>query len=354
MVWRNSVAGIAWLKGRNSPLWNSHPKKFLSPIGKDRLINFKRREREAVLSKIVVSNSEVQTFKQCKRSWYLRYVRKLVPAVERPVSPAALGTRFHGALAKYYVPGVFDPDAAFEYHEKVLQRDLINFSDQEKEIRAQAKLSQAMLEGYFEWLEETGVDEGLTVVAPERIVQVELPNAILQGKLDLLVERERDGAILVLDHKSVQNFSDPVSLLPLNEQVRTYILLKMLDEPDKRIDGALWNMARKVLRTGTAKPPFFMREEIRFNKAEMRHFYLRVIAEIEAILELHEKLDNAPDMADVIAYPSPGRDCKWRCDFFGICALIDTDLTAGGLTETLYKQGDPYSYYNDMEADGIN
>jgi hypothetical protein len=230
--------------------------------------------------------------------------------------------------------------------------DLAEFPEQEEEIKKQAKLAATILEGYFDWLEETGVDAGLTVIAPERKVQIELPNAILQGKIDLLVKRQQDGAILVLDHKSVQAF-ESTELINLNEQARTYILLKMLDEPKERIDGALWNELRKTGRGPTSKPPYYRRTELRFNRKEMQHFYYRVVKEIDDIIALRATLEDDPNYANVTAYPTPSRDCKWRCDFFGICSMLDTDLSAGGLTETLYKVGDPYRYYLEEEEEQL-
>ena len=55
----------------------------------------------------LISNSEIQTYKDCKRKWWLTYHRGLVEPTPR-VGPLAIGTRIHLALAAYYDPNSDD------------------------------------------------------------------------------------------------------------------------------------------------------------------------------------------------------------------------------------------------------
>jgi len=299
-----------------------------------------------------ISNSELSTFKECRRRWYLQYVRCLVKRREEPTGPARLGTRIHGCLANFYEGGALafiSPEDVLAEHEGWIQRDLEDFPEREDDILKEAELSRIMLEGYFPWLEEEGADEGLSVSGVERPLEYEiLPGVILQGKLDVRVVREVDGARMVLDHKTVQNFTDPMRLLPLDEQVKTYLLLERLTalregRAEERIDGAIWNMLRKVKRTATAKPPFYMRHEVFVNDHVLRDFYFRIVQEIQELLRAEKEIAEG-----AYPYPRPCRDCSWKCPFFGVCPILDDSTKdAEGLIKMVFEVGDPYKRYTD-------
>ena len=58
------------------------------------------------MSEIVrISNSEIQTFKDCRRKWWLTYYRRLQPKYRDSTGALALGTRIHAALDDYYANG---------------------------------------------------------------------------------------------------------------------------------------------------------------------------------------------------------------------------------------------------------
>ena len=54
---------------------------------------------------IQITNSEVSTFKGCRRRWYLGYYRRLKPKTKDYTGPLALGSRVHRALELYYSTG---------------------------------------------------------------------------------------------------------------------------------------------------------------------------------------------------------------------------------------------------------
>lgn len=293
-----------------------------------------------------ISNSEIQVWKQCRRKWYLTFRRRLRPRREEPVGAAALGTRVHGVLASYY--GIQGNRSPLEWHDQWVARDLADFPEIEDRIRKEADLSRAMLEGYFEWVEETGADEGLTVIGAERQLEYAFEDlgVILQGKLDLRVQREEDGAHMVLDHKTVQNFAQPARVLPMDEQSRTYLLLERLNDKAARTDGVIFNMLRKVKRTATAKPPFYDRFEVRVNDHVLSDFLDRIVREMYDIMAAYDTPDA---LARAKFYPSPTRDCTWKCPFIGVCSLMDDPSTGYGesLIEVLYEEADPYERYNE-------
>jgi RecB family exonuclease len=305
-----------------------------------------------------ISNSEIQAWKDCRRKWYLAYVRRLRLRREDPTGARSIGNRIHAILAWYYDPEQKHKDVeqtvALQLHDELLNEDLTTFPEDADKIRKEGELTRIILEGYFEWLEETGADEGLTVIAPEQKLEAELPlsgKPILQGKIDVRIKREVDDSVMVIDHKTVQEFTTPTKILKIEEQMKTYLLLERLNNPDARTDGAIYNMLRKVKRGASAKPPFYQRVEVRHNVHVMREFYERILTEVSDIIRTEEAINRGETWH---AYPRPSRDCGWKCDFAGVCPLMDDPSTnVEGLIEALYESGDPYARYQDQPDTSI-
>jgi PD-(D/E)XK nuclease superfamily len=295
-----------------------------------------------------ISNSEVQTFLQCRRKWWLSYYRKLRPK-PKGKGPLALGTRVHAALAAYYNVPSTNPYEAYKTQLE-LDRQLVReeeMSDFEKE----AELGQRMLDGYFEWVKEHGLDAGLSVVSTEE--EISVPSAVpgfnLVGKLDVRVLRDIDGARLFIDHKTAASLTDPLKTLPMDPQMLHYHVLEMLkarqEGTDIRCDGALYNILKKVKRTAAAKPPFYHREEVRHNVHELRSYYQRLTGIIKQISHVTQLLDASVTPLEA-AYPSPRRECSWSCEHFAVCPLFDDGSYAEGLIEAAYEKVNPYDRYD--------
>lgn len=347
-----------------------------------------------------VSNSEIQAFKQCRRKWWLGYYRRLRPVREEATGPRSIGNRVHACVAAYYngelapplrkrgkQPAPTKEQLALDLHDWSVELDVkrlceyetnqggegsvtIRDADKEAAIRKEAEMSRLILEGYFEWLAETGADEGETVIGTERAVeavvrtpQTDTPVRIM-GKLDLLVRREHQGDVVFKDHKTVQEFTTPTKTLHLDEQMLMYHLLLTLtaQEGTDVADGAVYNMLRKVKRTASSKPPFYERFEVRHSAQEVESFMARLLGELEEIVRTRARLDGvermkkrkARDVARLsVVYPTPSRDCSWKCDFFAVCQLVDRPQDKRGepLIADLYVEHDPYARYADDAAD---
>lgn len=261
--------------------------------------------------------------------------------------PLALGTRIHAALEAYYTDGA----DLLQAHSKLLDADrqaqLADLRDI-TELENEGELGRIMLEGYLEWLEETGADAGWEVVSAERIVSAPLFDGAveLRGKIDMRVRRLADDVLFVVDHKTTANFSDLTRTAYMDEQFLTYHLLEWLSPPEdgSRCDGAVLNMLKKVKRSGNAHPPFYERLEVHHNKTMLHSFWTRVHGEIADMLRLKAQLDAGADHKQV-AYPRPSRDCSWRCVFFAVCPLIDDGSAAEAMLDDLYEQADPNERY---------
>lgn len=304
-----------------------------------------------------VSNSELRTFKRCRRKWWLAYNRKLEPGYRELVGARSVGTRVHFALASYY-SGSWDIDEALSTYKEsaAYDRELLLEQDPLNDLRkfeSEVELGLIMLEGYFDWLGESGIDMGLTVIAAETPIEAPLKgidNVNLRGKLDLRVQREFDGARLFLDHKTVGSLQQANGTIIQDEQMLTYHLLEKLeafaigDESGERTDGGLYNMLRKVKRTATAKPPFYDRIEVRHNDTELRNFYVRITGEVRRILEAEQALADGVDHHYVVP-PNPTRDCSWDCDFYKMCPMLDDGSRAEDFLRDNFAIGDPDARY---------
>lgn len=318
----------------------------------------------------MVSNSLVQTAKRCKRKWWLGWYRGLAPKNENLLDVRSTGTRVHRALQAWYVPDGTTPTDPRDALERVLVEDWTSIKTAAEErghdefvigdlsarFEKAASLERAMVEGYVQWLQETGADSQLKVIGAEQKVSAPLYDHVradgeivpvhAMGLLDVRAYRTSDGARLFLDHKTVGSLKDPVAMLPMNEQMLHYHLIEWLSTSDgeERCDGALYNMLRRVKRTAAAKPPFYDRYEVRHNVQELETYRRRLIAETRDILHMIERLDAGADPMDV-AYPTPSKNCTWDCAFFSICPMFDDGSHVEAAIDSLYITVDPNARY---------
>jgi CRISPR/Cas system-associated exonuclease Cas4 (RecB family) len=307
-----------------------------------------------VVKPYTLSNSEIQVFKDCRRKWWLNYYRRLQPKQKDYTGALALGSRIHEALDQYYSSdgeiGLLDAHAALVKKDmELLVADYRDTSDLESE----AELGRIMLEGYLQWMDEEGIDSNLEKISNEEIIQMPLfdGEVVLQGKLDMRVRRKSDGVRMFRDFKTVGgSFSDFASQAQMNEQILTYMLLESAQntEPGERSEGGLFTMLKKVKRTAAAKPPFYEQIEVRHNVFTMRSFWQRIHGTISDLMNVKKSLDAGAD-PNFVAYPSPSKDCKWKCQFYTICPLIDDGSAAEAAISEMYVVSDPYGYYGKDE-----
>lgn len=307
-----------------------------------------------------LTNSELRCFKRCRRRWWLDYHRKIRPKHRQLTGPASVGTRVHAVLAGYYVPqGAVRPDP-WDLFEETISRDKVLLDEQEasEEIRGkwrdEVDLARAMVEGYFDWVEETAADAGLEIVAPEtRLVAnprfPSFPSVRLLAKLDVRAARTSDNSRLFIDHKSVPDLTTPQKTLHLDEQMLHYHLAEYLDllgqdNAESRTDGAIYNMLRKVKRTATARPPFFGRVEVRHNLDELRSYWSRVLQELTDLEVAREALEAGTDHRQVM-YPNPTKDCAWDCQHFAVCPMFDDGGYAEEFIKDNYVEANPLQRY---------
>lgn len=305
---------------------------------------------------IAISNSEIQTFKDCRRKWWLAYYRGLQAREPKLTGPLPLGSRVHNALEDYYRNGT----DLLEAYKRLLAVDRLLFEQtfeaqddaKVKKFNDEAELGRVMLEGYLEWLAETNADSKLDVVGVEQKVSwfpEEFGGRVeLIGKLDLVVRNRATGFISAFDHKTAASFDTYYKYALTNEQLRLYTLI-MQESGDEVIDGGMYSLLKKSKRTARATGPFYERLHIRYNQADIAAFKQRTLGVVRDMIDLRQKLDNGEDH-HLVAYPTPSNDCSWKCPFFHGCSMFDDGSAVEEWLAAGFTVGDPYARYE--QADG--
>lgn len=307
-----------------------------------------------------VSLSELRRFRRCRRSWWLQFHRRLVPKRPEVVGPRPLGTRVHAALEVYYQPGTERKRSeALDQLTRMRVEDLATMTAQTDEPDVEAldkehELAWLMVEGYLDWLDETGFDAGIEVLGVEQNMELEVEmkrsgtKYILAGRADKLIRRA-DGRLVIRDFKTVGNLADLPKTADLNEQgVHYWWLLERVTEWSEPIAGVEFVMLRKVKRTARAKPPFYASHEVQFNRHQLEAWGDKLHG---MLLELEDTEQNLwrgwPHRLAV--YPTPTRACSWDCDFLPVCAMLDDGSRAEDAIDEFYYPGDPYERYHATE-----
>lgn len=300
---------------------------------------------------IRISNSEIQTFKDCRRKWWLGYYRRFLPRQQNMTGALALGSRVHEALDMYYSKEIPLLDAHSQLLDKDRQTLASSFRDT-SDLDSEGELGRIMLEGYLQWVEENGIDAELEMISTEEIISMPLfeGRVELQGKLDMRVRRKVDGVRMFRDFKTVGgSFTDFTSMAHMNEQILTYMMLETAqNKPGERSEGGIFTMLKKVKRSATARPPFYEQIEVRHNVFALRAFWNRIHGTIADMLSVRDALNEGADH-HYVAYPRPSRDCKWKCQFFTVCPLFDDGSAAENALSEMFEVADPYGYYNSSE-----
>lgn len=308
---------------------------------------------------IILSNSEIQGFKGCKRRWYFGDYLGLQRKQKVMVGPLPLGTRVHDSLEAYYTTG----ENPCDVYNRLLRADNLLFLEtmdandpaKVKKFNNEAELGRIMLEGYLEWLDETNADSDLEVVAAEQKLAkrlIEFDGRIeLQGKVDLTVRRRSDDSLAEMDHKTAVGFDPYRKYSHMSEQLMTYTLLQEHATPDEFVDGGIYNLLKKVKRSATATPPFYERIDVRFNRVMLESFWTRTLGVLSDMIRVREELDKGADHR-FVAYPKPVMD--WQCGtcpFFDLCTMVDDGSQAERYMEDMFEQTDPYERYKDKKED---
>lgn len=321
---------------------------------------------------IGISQSEMNTWARDPRKWFVLYYLGYAPAAESATGTRQLGTRIHTALEGYYGYQL-DPLMVLKTIYAIEMRE---HPDDEAELRKEYALADIMITGYLEWLEETGADASLRVVAVEQDITVPLPSVPgvgLRSRMDQVNIDDTDGTLRFMDYKTADNF-ERHELLELDPQMPHYSLVQHLavaGQPGAPVvAGGQITTLRRVKRTQRAQPPFYERHVFFMNPDKIASTYNRATRLCREIMQARGHLDWIAQQAGGSVEQAAGSselmrmlteyhqtylrpvpiisDCRWACPLAsGLCAMMDDGSDwLGHLTGSEHwKKVDPYAYY---------
>lgn len=278
------------------------------------------------------SHTEMVTFKDCRRKWYLQYYLKLRRRREPRAVARDTGIVVHAALHQFYIAGGLDGAHSkalmYQYIDNARDEDMLKVDESDRkaviEIHDTAKI---VVDGYVEWLHETGADIGYRFDHSE--VELRAPGPVegteIMGVIDLGGTHEMSGDLFVMDTKVTNSIDTMLKTIHMGEQGPMYAVLAKINEPERQGFRVVWNMLKRNKQTPRAKPPFYQRYELAINSDQLRQFYVQLQGQIEEILRVEQRLDNGESHVKV-AYPTPTGDCTWKCPFMLLCGTMN-DMT---------------------------
>ncbi len=171
------------------------------------------------------SASALNTYAECNRKWYYRYVCAAVEDV--PSSASTYGTAFHAALEDFH--GEFpQPQARDEAAMRAKIAGYVNWAferfhaqfDSAVEFELQKRRALRTAERYIDWLLAEAARAPFTVIGREIPVSLELGGFDFVGFIDRLDRDERTGAVSIFDYKTG---SIATSAAEYREDVRRFL-----------------------------------------------------------------------------------------------------------------------------------
>lgn len=300
-----------------------------------------------------VSNSEMETFMDCKRKWMLQYWLRWQKDYEDPLTSAArdAGTVAHAAVEAYYTNGGHDKQAAIDEISRLRNEAMVIAEDEVAAKHLHHKVydaAHAMVEGYFEWLEETGADAGLTFTRVEAEIYTDSPveKMGVRGKVDQEIRDDNSGLYFVGDLKTTKEIERPIKLMNLGiPQALTYVWGLQKEHKDRIYMGAYWTILRNVKRGATSKPPFYARHLVRIAQPDLDAHELYLTGVLSEIQRTMTRLVHGEDHR-LVAPPHRTFDCLWKCPFYDVCEGLNSRFKPEDIGEFGYHQYDPNARYS--------
>lgn len=297
-----------------------------------------------------VSNSEISCFMRCPRQWMLRYVHGYaIPHDREPATGSMqLGSRVHAALEADKKSG--DGLGPVHWLSQLYGAETLARPEYARELEAERELAEVMLTGYLEWAAETGLDEDIDILAAESDVTAEMPGmpgVTLRGRLDQMIRRRSDGAILFRDWKTTGSL-EVANDLYMSPQMRFYVMLQRLraaQDGTPPAEGGQVVYMKRSKRTVRAEPPFYAVHEARYNRDILNSTYLRTRGILTRMIQCRQQLEAGLDHREIAPSVATGT-CSWDCKaFYDLCGLMDDGSDWGGMATAELITEDPYAYY---------
>jgi hypothetical protein len=276
-----------------------------------------------VPKQIVVSYSELDTYRQCPLKHLLAYKQRWTKDKAED-SALGKGTLWHKVMeAHYETLKMFQNDPAVVTEREILKvaRAAVTpllFGDRGKQTEVQ-ELMEWMYEGH---IERYGKDGEFTIVGIELGPHVPLPwpngrpsHYVLKTKLDLLV-KDGFGELWIIDHKSGANKPTQFEL-QVDDQFGLYTWA--VQRLGYKVSGSIHSYARTTRNTGDYPDAAAKYKPQTLDQRFERYYLNRSDRELKALADdAFAAARNAypPKGMALPLYSAPDpRNCGWKCDF---------------------------------------
>lgn len=274
---------------------------------------------------IRIRQSEFGTFMECRRRWLWEYLRGVEVARTGPAPNLSLGSVFHRAHEAFWTGG--DPLAEIVRCEEEIAELEDGLSFDWIDVFAMAR---AMVRHYEDWL-GTGETMHEEVVFIEKDLEWEVrPGVFITGKLDRLSYDTLLEEHVLIDLKTCKSFMRQMTHA---RQLKTYAVL--LRKNGINVSRLATEQVRKVLGTGTAKPPFVERVEMYVDGDTLDRHERDMQAVLDEMLELRSRYGSGDETR---LYPNPTGDCSWKCPVLPLCTAQDNGDNVDYLLQISYRK----------------
>jgi hypothetical protein len=270
---------------------------------------------------IIVSYSELDTFRQCPLKHALAYkARWKKPPKED--SALAKGSLYHKVMELHFRMLKMEQDQfpKARIPESEQRRVLDNIRRAVQDLLVDHRTGEFisdvhdliywMWEGY---VEHWRLNPEWKIMAIEHAIQIPLLNErkrasryIIKAKLDLIVFDRENGTLWVVDHKSGANLPTQMDL-EIDDQFGLYTW--MMRQVGKRVQGSI-HMANRTQRNKSFMPldtrlakTYMSRSDVELDNLALDAYFAARVA-------------YPPKSGEVPRYSSPDpRSCGWKCDF---------------------------------------
>lgn len=270
---------------------------------------------------IIVSYSELDTFRQCPLKHHLSYVRRWTkPAKEGGALDK--GSMWHASVMEphYHTVKKYQDENKGRIPKGKRQQCLdeamalikSNLIDEQTGdfISETAELVMWMYEGYVQMYGTD--DDEWRIIAIEHSIRLPLPDEngnpskyVLKAKLDLIVRDRVSGLLWVVDHKSGSNLPNKMDL-EIDDQFGLYTWL--MRQIGKKVQGSLHNAAR----TQRNKGPMTLDSRMARTLLNRHDRELDNLA-LDAYYAARAAYPDDPNYRAKYSSPDP-RSCGWKCD----------------------------------------
>lgn len=326
---------------------------------------------------MIISVTERQQFKTCRRQWAYKWKHGLDPARE-PINHFWVGTAVHRSLDEWYSGGVWE-DAFEEYVKETVPPARIDsmMGDERDRFMEAESLASGMMQNYVDHFAEDLNRWRVVGTEVELYARIPKTTGWLSGTFDLLILDEF-GKFWIVDHKTYATFYRP-DQLELDDQMTAYLWL-IRNALGIEARGVIYNQMRKKLptvpeplkkggltraksldttyevylaaikehgldvmdyadvldRLASEGNRFFKREEVYRSRTELEAFTPQLVDEYR---EMSSTLTQI--------YPHLTYDCAWRCPFLSLCRMESQggpwrDLASSQFTEEHDRRGRKY------------